>query len=127
MSEQKDQQERKTISLDGGVISGLTDQIKLIIRLMADGRVNPLLKLMPLGAMVYFFVPDIIIGPIDDLGIIWLGAYLFVELCPPDIVAEHRLAINPSARIGSDDLPNEKTGVIEKSDVIDAEFWEKPE
>lgn len=74
--------------------SGFFDQIgtriKLILRLMKDRRVNPLLKLLPIGSLLYMIIPDLAPGPIDDAAIIWIGAYLFVELCPPDIVAEHQ-------------------------------------
>jgi hypothetical protein len=73
-----------------GFFDNLNLQIKLILRLMADRRVNPLLKLLPIGALVYLFVPDVAIGPIDDALVLWLGTVLFVELCPPAIVKEHR-------------------------------------
>jgi hypothetical protein len=64
-------------------------RIKLIVRLMGDRRVSPLLKLIPVGALAYWLIPDIAPGPIDDALLLWLGAYLFVELCPPEIVQEH--------------------------------------
>lgn len=74
----------------GGFFGNLTVQIKLVLRLMADRRINPLLKLLPIGALIYFFAPDIAFGPIDDAFVIWLGTALFVELCPQEIVREHR-------------------------------------
>jgi len=77
----------------GGLFGNLTVQIKLILRLMGDRRVNPLLKLLPIGALIYLIVPDIAFGPIDDAFVIWLGTALFVELCPPEIVKEHRDAL----------------------------------
>jgi hypothetical protein len=73
----------------GGVFQDFTDRIRLILRLMADNRINPLLKLLPMGAMVYLFVPDLAPGPLDDALILWLGSTVFVELCPPAVVAEH--------------------------------------
>jgi hypothetical protein len=72
-----------------GVFHDLLKRVKLIVRLMGDRRVSPLLKLLPIGTLVYFVVPDIAPGPLDDAAIIWLGTYLFVELCPPDVVREH--------------------------------------
>ena len=51
--------------------------------------VHPLAKLLPIGAVLYLFVPDLAPGPIDDAAVIWLGSYLFVELCPPEVVQEH--------------------------------------
>lgn len=73
----------------GGVFQDLTMRVKLILRLIGDARVNPLLKLLPIGSLAYLIVPDLAIGPIDDAAIIWLAAYLFVELCPPAVVQEH--------------------------------------
>lgn len=118
MSEKKD---RKVIEAQGGVLNDLSLRIKLILRLMADGRVNPLLKLLPIGSVIYLFFPDIVPGPFDDVAIIWLGTYLFVELCPPEVVQEHMDALN---RV----IPGEWRAA-EKPDeqVIDAEFWEKEE
>ena len=73
----------------GGVFSEITIRLKLIWRLLRDRRINPLLKLIPFGSLLYFFVPDLLPGPIDDAMLIWLGSYLFVELCPPEVVQEH--------------------------------------
>jgi hypothetical protein len=108
----------------GGFFQGLTDRIKLIYRLMADRRVNPLLKLLPVGALVYWIIPDIAPGPIDDAFLLWLGTYLFVELCPPEIVQEHMEKIRlessrTSSEAGqSDSLPKDE-------EIVDAEFWEE--
>jgi hypothetical protein len=77
----------------GGVFHSIALRIKLILRLMGDRRVNPLLKLLPIGALVYWVVPDLAPGPIDDAAVLWLGTYLFVELCPPEIVREHMHAL----------------------------------
>jgi hypothetical protein len=73
----------------GGVLYELGVRLKLILRLMGDRRVNPLLKLLPVGTLVYLVVPDLVIGPIDDAVVIWLGSVLFVELCPQEVVKEH--------------------------------------
>ncbi|MHC1783420.1 MAG: hypothetical protein AB9891_11825 [Anaerolineaceae bacterium] len=72
----------------GGFFGELSVRAKLIIRLIRDKRVNFLLKLLPFGALAYVFIPDLP-GPIDDAAVIWLGTYLFVELCPPNVVQEH--------------------------------------
>ncbi len=77
----------------GGVFHDLALRIKLILRLMGDRRVNPLLKLLPLGAVAYWLIPDMVPGPIDDAAVLWLGSYLFVELCPPPVVHEHMQAL----------------------------------
>jgi hypothetical protein len=64
-------------------------RVKLILRLMGDRRVNPLLKLLPLGSIAYIFLPDLLPGPIDDAAMVWFLAYLFVELAPQEVVQEH--------------------------------------
>jgi hypothetical protein len=77
-----------------GVIEGFTTYVKLVARLLTDRRVNLLLKLLPLGSLLYMLMPDLAPGPIDDALLIWLGTTLFVELCPEDVVKEHRKALN---------------------------------
>lgn len=79
---------------NGGVFQNFTDRIRLIMRLMADSRVNPIVKLLPLGTMLYFIMfPDLAPGPVDDALLLWLGSTVFVELCPAEVVAEHEEAI----------------------------------
>jgi hypothetical protein len=90
MSEDK---KRTIIDPKSGIFNDLATRIKLILRLIADPRVSPFLKLLPVGSVLYFLIPDIAPGPIDDVAVIWLGAYLFVEMCPPDIVQEHMDAL----------------------------------
>ncbi len=72
-----------------GFFSGLIIQTKLVVRLIKDTRINPLLKLLPFAGILYFVFPDLLIGPVDDAAILFGGSYLFVELCPSGIVAEH--------------------------------------
>ncbi len=76
------------------LINDLTHQVRLIARLMADSRVPFYLKALPVGSLLYLLFPDLAPGPIDDALIIWLGTYLFVELCPPEVVQEHRDALH---------------------------------
>jgi hypothetical protein len=107
-----------------GFFQNLTNRIKLIFRLMADRRVNPLLKLLPIGTLVYFFIPDLVLGPIDDGLIIWLGTFLFVELCPPDIVQEHMQALAREVPAHWKDATDENH-VPNEENIIDAEYWDE--
>jgi hypothetical protein len=110
---------RKIVSARGGVMNDLAIRIKLILRLMADPRVNPLLKLLPVASLVYLVFPDLIIGPIDDAIVIWLGSYLFVELCPPQVVQEHMDALKQV-------VPGEwHDAQPDEDEVIDADYWEQ--
>jgi len=101
-----------------GIFYGLASRIKLILRLLADRRINFLLKLLPIGSLVYLLIPDLAPGPIDDAAVIWLGFYLFVELCPPEIVQEHLNAIKKQ-------IPGELKEQINEEDIIEADFWEE--
>lgn len=76
----------------GGVISGLIYQVTLIFRLMRDPRINPLLKVLPIAALIYLLTPiDLVpINPLDDGLVLWIGGALFIALCPSDIVQEHK-------------------------------------
>src|SRR6266498_2610291 len=109
-----------TVSQQGGVIRNVINQLKLIFRLMGDSRVNILAKLIPIGALVYLISPiDAIsipvIGALDDAAILWLGSYVFTELCPPAVVAEHmkELAGNMSVN------PQDEIVDVEATDVND--------
>ena len=57
----------------GGVFNEISNHFKLVFRLIRDPRVNPLLKLIPIGTLFYLVIPDLIIGPIDDAAIIGHG------------------------------------------------------
>jgi len=83
----------------GGFFTELTLRIKLILKLLGDKRVNILLKILPIGSLVYLVMPDIAPGPIDDAALIWLATYLFVELCPPDVVQEHLEALKATRKV----------------------------
>ncbi|MBN1266765.1 MAG: hypothetical protein JXA25_14810 [Anaerolineales bacterium] len=79
----------------GGIIDVTTRNLRLIWRLLMDKRVNPFIKILPIGALVYFIAPDLLpLNPIDDAVLLWLGSYLFLELCPQELVEEHRRAID---------------------------------
>ncbi|HBX69258.1 MAG TPA: hypothetical protein DEH25_07710 [Chloroflexi bacterium] len=104
-----------------GIFTSLADEIRLVLRLLADRRVNPLLKLIPIGTVVYFFIPDLIIGPIDDALIFGVGIYLFIELCPPQIVEEHRQYLKNIVDSPIHKTDDEKIPMYE-DEIIEGEF-----
>ena len=67
-------------------------EARLVGRLILDRRVPWYLKLLPIGAAIYAISPvDLLpLNPLDDAALVSLAFYLFVELCPPEVVAEHR-------------------------------------
>jgi len=102
----------------GGVLRELVVRFKLILRLMGDKRVNPFIKLIPIGTLIYLISPiDLIMGipgldAVDDTAVIWMGNYLFLEFCPPAVVQEHVRALSEEAAARGGDGSN---------DIVDAE------
>ena len=104
-----------------GFMQDLIVRLKLILRLMGDGRVNPLLKLLPTASAIYLLFPDLAPGPIDDAAILWLSTYLFVELCPPNVVQEHMQTLEGGSSIASSGTTPEYK---EDEDIIEGEIVE---
>lgn len=111
--------EKKTSNImtvqQGGVVRNVLNQLKLIFRLMGDRRVNIFAKLIPIGALVYLIWPiDAItipiIGAVDDAALLWLASYIFTELCPPEVVAEHMQTLAGNTNDGDT-----------QEDIVDAE------
>ena len=109
-----------TVPKQKGALRNFVSSLKLIWRLMGDKRVSPLLKLIPVGALAYWIWPfDLLMGipgvdAIDDAAVLWIGSTLFIELCPPEVVAEHRQELN-----GSIDDTSEEIVDAESTDVND--------
>jgi hypothetical protein len=80
----------------------------------ADRRVNPVLKVILIEPW-FICEPDRFSNTHRRRAVIGLGLYMFVELCPPDVVAEHRAALGERCRV-SGDLQ------IKEEDVVDGEF-----
>lgn len=110
-----------TVTQEGGVVRNILNQLKLIFRLMGDRRVSFFAKLIPVGALIYLVSPiDAVsipvIGVVDDAAVLWLGSYIFTELCPPDVVAEHMKALTSNLNTGAggeDVVDGEATDVNE--------------
>jgi uncharacterized membrane protein YkvA (DUF1232 family) len=121
MPDKNDRYIEKSGKDDGQNFGGLFNNLRLIIRLLKDRRINFLLKLLPIGALIYLVVPiDFLpINPLDDAMVLWLGGTLFIELCPDDIVAEHRRDLQRAS--GALDVV-ERTS----SDVVDADYRDIP-
>ena len=89
------------------IIRYLPEFVKLYRRLFRDPRVPFYLKLMPVGALVYFFLPiDLLpdvappIGFADDLALLFLAMKYFVAWSPKPVVREHVQTISQERRIG---------------------------
>ena len=117
----RDASNRTITPRSGGFFQDLTDRFRLISRLMMDSRVNPFLKALPVGTLVYAIWPVDVPGPFDDVFIIWLGTTLFVQLCPPDVVEEHVRALEAKDKgVQWKDFQSSAGG----GDVVDGEYYE---
>ncbi|NIN69645.1 MAG: DUF1232 domain-containing protein [Anaerolineae bacterium] len=79
-----------------GLLSEILKQGRLILRLLADGRVPVWPKLIIPATIAYILSPiDLLsdpilgLGQVDDIAVFLIGLKLFVELCPSHIVREH--------------------------------------
>lgn len=116
-----DKSNRKiTFPQGDGFFQGLILRIKLILRLIGDPRVNTLIKLLPIGSVIYLVLPFDIPGPIDDALVLWVASYFFIELCPPDVVQEHLNALNATRKVM--DNYQETSQTSSYGEVIDGEI-----
>lgn len=98
-------------------------RLKLVLRLLADKRVNFFVKLIPIGALAYLISPvDLapgvalpVIGALDDAAVLWLGTTLFMELCPPEVIREHARMLTSNLDI----LEHENGEEVIDSDVVE--------
>lgn len=75
-------------------------QARLVYYLLRDPEVPFYLKLLPFTAVIYLLFPfDLltdfapIIGQLDDITALLVGAKIFIELAPQHVVARHMEAI----------------------------------
>jgi uncharacterized membrane protein YkvA (DUF1232 family) len=118
----KDNSPRSIIPSQGNMLEEAIFRLKLIWRLMSDRRVSPLLKLLPFGALIYLIWPlDLIAGipgvsALDDVGILWISSYFFIELCPTKVIEEHVREMTDN-----DTTPDESSHGLTTGEVIDGE------
>ncbi|MEN8240715.1 MAG: hypothetical protein ABFS17_02245 [Chloroflexota bacterium] len=113
MSEQNKKSALTTEISKGETHKGLSLTARLVLRLLSDKRINFLLKLLPFGTLVYLIMPDPLPFIIDDALVIGLGTYVFIELCPTEIVEEHKAKL--SGQIDS-------KAASDTDEVFDTEF-----
>lgn len=115
-----DKQQKTTDKLkDVGFLGELWQQIRLVFYLVKDRDVPIYLKVLPfLGVLYTLFPIDLItdvvpvLGQLDDLTILLIGAKVFIEMAPPQVVARYL-----------DQMRGEKTATIVEgtaTDVVDA-------
>jgi uncharacterized membrane protein YkvA (DUF1232 family) len=87
----------------GSIVGWITDVVRqgrLAWRLFWDRRVPLWTKLIPPAVLAYLILPtDILpdialgLGQLDDMAVLLIGAKLFIELSPAEIVREHLVAL----------------------------------
>ncbi|MGE5141650.1 MAG: YkvA family protein, partial [Rudaea sp.] len=96
----KDMGQRTNSGTSPGTLAQLVRTAQLVWRLLLDPRVPILYKLIVPLVVIYVLspldlIPDLIpiAGQLDDVGVIFFGLRFFIQVCPPDVVMEHRRAL----------------------------------
>ena len=105
-----------------GILTELVRNAQLVWRLLKDSRISlPTKLILPSVMGVYLLspldlLPDVLplIGQIDDIAVLLAGTALFIDMCPPDIVQEHRAAIAGQATRYRHD--------VSAGETVDAEY-----
>lgn len=110
---------KRLVPTNQGVIQDVITKAKLIYKLMGDRRVSSYLKILPVGSLIYLISPVDFLPflPFDDIAIVGMGLYLFVELCPQFVVEEHltNLRLN---------IPRPFDNIHKDEVIVDAEIVE---
>ncbi len=106
-----------------GNLAQIWRTLQLVGRLLADPRVPALTKLIIPGVILYVvspidLIPDMIpiLGQLDDVAVIFMGIRFFIELCPPDVVMEHRRALEGTAGAGGGEYVDATYRVVDDDD-----------
>ena len=107
------------------VFMKLFNQVRLVLKLMADPRVPMVLKIIPVLSMAYVImpidlVPDMIpvLGQLDDIGVIILGIETFIKMSPANVVAEIR------SQLESGNVHDKSNSQSSNDNVVDGEWKE---
>ena len=124
--QKKPSSSRSIIPTQSNVFQDTVLRIKLVFRLLGDGRINPWLKILPIAGVLYLIspldlIPDVVfpvVGELDDIAILWLTNHFFIEFCPPEIVREHVKNLVSNNSIIDEER---KKAAAEEGDIIDGE------
>jgi uncharacterized membrane protein YkvA (DUF1232 family) len=109
-------------SSDPSVFFEIWRSMQLVWRLVLDPRVSLFAKaLVPLVALYLLSPIDLLpegfllfFGMVDDLAVLFFGTKLFINLCPPDVVAEHRRALGGGTEFTADDYVDGSYRVVDE-------------
>ena len=101
----------------------LSDQVSLTFSLIRDSRVNWKIKaLFFLASLGFFISPFDFPTPLDDIGIIYAFSFIFVKLCPPEVVEELRTDPNDDQESESESTQPPESPAEEDEDIIEGTF-----
>jgi len=110
-----------------GFVSDLWQKARLVYKLMLDPEVPIYLKAIPFAALAYLlfpfdFIPDVIpgLGQLDDITVLVIGAKLFIDMAPQQIVARHLY----SMRSQGDNVPMADGEQADRFDANDPDVIE---
>jgi len=110
---------------DSNFFRDIADHLRLVWLLWKDPRINPFLKILPIGSLIYLISPfDMVVPLVDDIGILWFFTYLFIELSPDEIVAEHRHTLHTTIHGEWKEEEDDDNPSFREEDIEDAEFEE---
>lgn len=91
---------------DPGFLGELWQQIRLVYYLIRDSEVPLYLKILPFVGILYALFPldivtDVIpvIGQLDDLTILIIGAKVFIEMAPAHVVSKYMAQMRGGPKI----------------------------
>lgn len=111
---------------DEGFLREILRQARLVWHLLRSPEVPLYLKLLPALAVIYVliptdFIPDVLpgIGQLDDLTALLVGAKVFIELAPQEVVARQIQAIRQrSTQATNVDVATEKPETFSEDSII---------
>lgn len=106
---------------DPSVLIEIWRSMQLVWQLMLDARVPFFPKLIVPLIILYVLspldvIPDVVLvlGQLDDIALLFFGTKLFINLCPPDVVAEHRRALGGGPEFTSDEYMDGTYRVVDE-------------
>lgn len=107
-----------------GLLAELLRSVRLAWRLLRDPRISITLKLaLPAVMAAYIFLPVDLLpdflplaGQLDDLAVVAIGIKLFLDLCPPALVEEHR------QHLATGQPTPHRATAGQEGEVVDAEY-----
>lgn len=107
---------------DSADIGNIWQQLQLVWQLIRDPETPTYLKLLPIGAVIYWIFPleglgiPVLATPLDDIAILYAAVRGFINMAPPHLVARYTNQIG-ATNIVEGELVNDKD--LDESIVID--------